>query len=232
MLEYGDAINQQLEYGHATMDQLENEIKKAIQGFEKNNLFIDKIRENDLGIEDYHRILLGVFSQVFMSSSSFALASASLGEKYQIAKDYLLHHAEEEKSHWVWILNDLASTGYKGPDPRIMHPHFTTQGYFAYAMYLGYQFPIGRLCMAAVLEGISGSLGPKYGPQVMTMLKIAPEFMQFFKSHGELDKGHSQEVLDAIRKTELTGYEYWKLIGVAKNTSELYKSIYNSAVSR
>ena len=66
----------------------------------------------------------------------------------------------------------------------------------------------------------------------MTMLKIAPEFMQFFKSHGELDKGHSQEVLDAIRKTELTGYEYWKLIGVAKNTSELYKSIYNSAVSR
>ena len=214
MLEYGDAINQQLEYGHATMDQLENEIKKAIQGFEKNNLFIDKIRENDLGIEDYHRILLGVFSQVFMSSSSFALASASLGEKYQIAKDYLLHHAEEEKSHWVWILNDLASTGYKGPDPRIM------------------QFPIGRLCMAAVLEGISGSLGPKYGPQVMTMLKIAPEFMQFFKSHGELDKGHSQEVLDAIRKTELTGYEYWKLIGVAKNTSELYKSIYNSAVSR
>lgn len=231
MLEYGDAIKQKLEYGHATMDQLENHIEKAIQGFEKDNLFIDKIDANELGIEYYHRILLGVFHQVFRSSSSFALASASLGERNQIAKDYLLHHAEEEKTHWVWILNDLAGTGYKGPDPRTLHPHYTTQGYFSYAMFLGSHFPMGRLCMAAVLEGISGSLGPKYGPRVMTLLKIKPEFMQFFKSHGELDQGHTQEVLEVIRKTELTDYEYWMMMGVAQNTAELYKSIYNAAVS-
>ena len=139
-------------------------------------------------------------------------------------------HAEEEKTHWIWILNDLRGTGYEGPDPRMQHSHLTTVGYYSFAMYLGAHFPIGRLCMAAVLEGISGSLGPKYGPDVVKTLKIDPKYMQFFKSHGELDQGHSKEIMEVIRKTDLTGYELWKLVGVAQNTVELYKAMYNSVI--
>ncbi len=227
MLEYQSALTQKLDYKQSNLKELEACIEKAVAGFEKNNLFLEKLISKKLNIQDYHNLLLRLFQQVLRSSSSFALSAASLDMRHQIARDYLIHHAEEEKSHWVWILNDLSGTGYKGADPRTTHAHHSTTAYYSYAMFLATHFPVGRLCMAAVLEGISGTFGPKYGPDIVKILKINPEHMQFFKSHGELDQGHSQEIMEVVRKTELTGFEYWQLIGVAETTAELYKAIYN-----
>ena len=227
MLEYQNALTQKLDYQQSTHKELETSIEKAVSSFEKNNPFLEKIVSQKLIIEDYHGLLLRLFQQVWRSSSSFALAAASVDMRHQGPRDYLLHHAEEEKSHWVWILNDLSGTGYKGADPRTVYAPAATTAYYSYAMFLAAHFPIGRLCMAAVLEGISGTFGPKYGPDIVKILKIKPEYMQFFKSHGELDQGHSQDIIDVLRKTELTGFEYWQLIGVAQTTVELYKAIYS-----
>ncbi len=230
MQEYQSALSQRIDTNQATLKDLEESIQKAVLGFEKNNLLIDKIVSGKLNIQDYHNLLVRLFQQVWRSSSSFALAAASIDMRHQLSREYLLHHAEEEKTHWIWILNDLKGTGYMGPDPRTTHPHFATVGYFSYAMFLGAHFPIGRLCMAAVLEGISGTFGPKFGPDVLKILKINPEYLQFFRAHGELDQGHSKEILEVIRKMELTGYELWQMIGVVQSTVELYKAIYNSAI--
>ena len=227
MEDYQEALSQRIDTNHATLKELENTIENAVSSFEKNNLLIDKINSRKLEMKDYHALLLSLFQQVWRSSNSFALAAASIDMRHQVAREYLLHHAEEEKTHWTWILSDLKGSGYMGLDPRTTHPHHVTVGYFSYAMFLGSHFPIGRLCMAAVLEGISGTFGPKFGPEVLKQLKINPEHLQFFRSHGELDQGHSKAILDIIRKTELTGYEKWQLIGVAQNTVELYKAIYN-----
>ena len=54
--------------------------------------------------------------------------------------------------------------------------------------------------------------------------------MRFFLSHGALDQGHSQDILDVISKISMTGSEISRLCHVVDCTEALYKSMYNRAV--
>jgi hypothetical protein len=146
-------------------------------------------------------------------------------------RTYLFHHAEEEKNHWVWILEDLESTGYKGKDPRGDFPNWAAQAYLSYGVYLSFFNPLARLAMANVLEGISGQFGLKYGAKALGILKLKKEQAKFFLAHGELDQGHTQDILDILKKEDVSSEQWAELIHVAETTAHLYKNIYNSSIA-
>jgi hypothetical protein len=88
-----------------------------------------RVDEGRVTIHDYHSVLTTLFHQVSSSSSTFALAASQLDQDYWEAKAYLLHHADEEKTHWQWILSDLRETGFTGvmPDQALAARSFTVR---------------------------------------------------------------------------------------------------------
>jgi hypothetical protein len=87
------------------------------------------------------------------------------------------------------------------------------------------------LGMATVLEGIGGKMGTKYGKELMTALKLKPNQAQFFLQHGELDVGHSEEIISVIEGENVTPQEWAHLCHVAEMTGKLYKAMYDSAAN-
>lgn len=202
----------------------------AVTSFLKGNKVIDAIEKNQFSINSYHQLLKSIFHQVYFSSTSFALAGAMASLTSPPVRTYLLHHAEEEMNHWTWILGDLQSTGYKGADPRSEHPNWASQAYLSYGVYLSMFNPIGRLAMAQVLEGISGTFGSNYGMKGLQQLKLKKEQAQFFLVHGELDQGHAADINQVLQRENLTPEQWAEMEHIACTTSYLYKNIYNFSV--
>lgn len=202
----------------------------AVKEFLKGNKLIDLLESGDLTMANYHSLLKTIFHQVYFSSTSFAISGGMLANTSVAGRGYLLHHAEEEMDHWQWILEDLASTGYKGNDPRNEFAAWPAQAYLSFGVYISMFKPIGRLAMAQVLEGISGEFGLKYGAKALTQLKIKKEQAKFFLIHGELDQGHTADIGSILEKEELSPQDWAELEHIARTTAQLYKNIYNYSV--
>lgn len=225
---YLDLLAQPVSRPKANMKQLQDAIQTAVEEFANENFVLEKLKQKSFKIDDYHQLLLRLFHQVTHSSQTFALAGAMTDSRFQAAKDYLFHHAEEEKTHWAWIISDLKNTGYKGADPRTLTAHPSANAYLSYGYFLALKFPLGRLVMAAVLESISAVFGTEYGPLCAKQLNFSANQIQFFQSHGVLDQGHSEDLLAILQKADLPPDMLADGIGVAFTTSQLYKAIYNS----
>ena len=213
---------------------VENYIKTqelAVQEFLNGNKVIDLLDQGKFTMPNYHSLLKTIFHQVYFSSTSFAISGAMSSNSSVGVRRYLLHHAEEEMDHWQWILEDLESTGYKGLDPRAEHANWAAQAYLSYGVYLAFFNPVGRLAMAQVLEGISGSFGSAYGGKALQNLKISKNQAKFFLVHGELDQGHAREIGSLLKQESLSAEKWSELEHVAKTTATLYKSLYNNSVA-
>lgn len=213
----------------STFDNYLKTVDQNIQSFAQGNLVIDKINNGTFQIVDYHRLLLSLFHQVCHSSTSFAIAGAMSSNISPAIKDYLLHHAEEEKSHWAWILEDLESTGYNGPDPRSTFPNWAAQSYLSYGVYLSFFDPVGRLAMANCLEGISGRYGIEMGMKGLHKLGLKKEQAKFFLAHGELDQGHTEDIVALLKESRISPEGWASLENVVTVTTKLYRNIYNSS---
>jgi len=86
---------------------------QAIRSFEENNNFLDLIKSSDVTQSQYRCLLHHLYYQVLKSSVSFATAGANClrREKWQEAGEYLIHHANDEKSHYNWIVDDASAFG-------------------------------------------------------------------------------------------------------------------------
>lgn len=218
-----------LHHPASTFEKFTLKAQQAVDAFPNGNRFFNLIDEGNLTLPHSHRLLNTLFHQVYMSSSSFALAGTMLDNRYFKLREYLFHHAEEEQDHWQWIIQNLRDTGYAGADPREVFPSFPTQAYLSFAMYLAHKQPAARLAMAYVLEGISGNFGVHYGTKAARQLKLSKEQMSFFLLHGELDKGHSHDILDVLKDAPLAPYEWAWCEYAAECTLHLYRGMYNHA---
>ena len=228
-MDYSSVESVQLNYPESNFEQFAETAKSCVERFTRHNAIIDLIDNKQLEIGHFHNLLQTLFHQVYMSSTSFALAGAMCENRNYKVREYLLHHAEEEQDHWKWIVQNLRDTGYTGADPREVFPSFPTQSYISFAMYLANKQPAARLAMGYVLEGLSGQLGVEYGQKAALQLKLSREQMSFFLLHGELDAGHSQDILDVLSEAPLTPYEWAYCQYAAECTLHLYKALYNHA---
>lgn len=226
-MNYDSLIQEKWQRPKSSFESFLKTQESAVKDFLKDNRVIEKIEANAFSIDSYHSLLRSIFHQVYFSSTSFGLAGAMSSLVSPPVRTYLLHHAEEEMNHWTWILQDLKSTGFKGVDPRSEHTNWAAQAYLSYGVYLALFNPLGRLAMAQVLEGISGTFGTSYGMKALMQLKLKKEQAQFFLVHGELDQGHAADINDVLKNENLTPEQWADMENVARVTSQLYKNIYN-----
>ena len=202
-------------------------VDEKIERFAENAM-CKKIERGDVVMDDYHRILRMIFHQTYEGPQTFALSAVNCPTRFQNAKDYLFHHAEEEKSHWRWVVNDLKATGYQA-DVESSYPLPACQNYVAFNYYTALKMPVARLAIAAVLEGIGARYGAHYAREVCRLLKLKPEQAQFYFGHGDTDIGHQQDIWNVIDQCELTKDEWSWMNHAATTAGDLYKAMYDEA---
>lgn len=202
-----------------------------VELFPKNQV-CRRIDSQEFQMQDYHKILLMLFHQVSETSSSYSLAAANLDLfRHDAAKDYLMLHAEEEKSHWHWCLNDLNETGYTGKDPSQLLPSPECSSYIAFSFYVAFRVPLARLAIAYVIESIGAKYGKLYATKITQILRLNLEKVTFFNGHGDTDKVHSQEIINLLSNIQLITEREWNWIFYAAKTAGiLYTAMYNAAL--
>jgi Iron-containing redox enzyme len=185
------------------------------------------VDRDKLSINHYHTLLTTLFHQTYSSPYTFARAAVNCAWTHAPAKEYLLQHAEEERSHWRWVLDDLAATGYEGPDPRSLPPHPSCQAYIGLTYYISEQVPVARLATASVLEGIGARHGGSYGARLLRALDLKSSQATFLLSHGETDKKHSMELRNVIAECHLAAEEWTWMNHAAKTAGLFYRGMYD-----
>ncbi|MFF0274038.1 iron-containing redox enzyme family protein [Streptomyces sp. NPDC004330] len=109
---------------------------------------------------------------------------------------YFLRHAEEERDHDVWLLDDLAAAG-AGPAP-VPHPVAVE---LAGAQYyrIEHEHPVALLGYIAVLEG--NAPGPRLADHLAGATGLPGRAFRTLREHAALDGGHLDDlyrVLDAL----------------------------------
>jgi len=211
---------------NATIDDFRHAVNGQIEHF-KNAILIQRLMDGKVEMRHYHAILTTIFHQTQSSPYTFSQAAANCSWQHGEIKEYLLVHAEEERTHWRWVLDDLKNTYYQGPDPRTHFPHSTAEAYISFNHKIAHVMPIARLAIACVLEGIGGQLGSYYGKKLVQTLNLSIEQTSFFLSHGETDKHHMQELDDVIAKSNLTPEEMGWMTHCANVAGQLYYNMYN-----
>jgi len=188
---------------------------------------LKRLDQGNLYLSHYHVVLTTLFHQTYSSPYTFARAAVNCDWRHAAAKEYLLQHAEEERAHWRWVLDDLGATDYAGLDPRTQPPHTSCQAYIGLNYYIAEEVPVARLAIAAVLEGIGSRFGGMYGKKLLQVLRLKPSQASFFLSHGETDKAHSEELRKIIAQSDFTPQEWTWMNHAALAAGQLYRGMYD-----
>ncbi|WP_406055549.1 iron-containing redox enzyme family protein [Streptomyces sp. NBC_01077] len=112
---------------------------------------------------------------------------------------YYIRHAEEERDHDAWLLDDLAAAG-AGP-AAVPHPVVVE---LAGAQYyrIEHEHPVTLLGYIAVLEG--NAPGPRLADRLTEVTGLPGGAFRTLREHAELDGGHLDDlhrVLDGLAPT-------------------------------
>lgn len=209
-----------------SFDSYLNAKAHAIQMF-PDNRFVSQALSGKATIEHYQTLLLTLFHQTRSSPYTFSMAASKCSWRNSTAKEYLLRHALEEAKHWEWILDDLEAVGYKAANPRQLLPHPSCEAYISFNERVAAHFPVARLAIAAVLEGIGATHGENYGRKLIEALSLEPKNCTFFLSHAETDKEHSAEIDELIKESDLSAEEWAWMAHAAKTAGLLYRAMYD-----
>ncbi len=211
-------------------EQFLEAVQQAVEGFPRNRV-CSRLDAGQFSMSDYHAILLMIFHQTFEGPSTFALAGAHCSPRLHEVRDYLLQHADEEKSHWEWVINDLRNTGYAGPDPRTLFPRPACQAYIAFNVYTAIRMPVARLAIAATLESIGANNGKRYATRVCQHLELKPPQASFFYGHGDTDVGHTADILAVLDRQSLSEADWDWMRHAARTAGQLYTAMYDEALA-
>ncbi len=212
-----------------SIEAFDKTVAAQIAAFESARL-MKRVAAGTVTMSHYHAILTTLFHQTYSSPYTFAKAAANCSWRHEKIKEYLLQHAEEERTHWRWVLNDLSNTGYEGDDPRTTFPHPTCEAYISFNERIAEHMPIARLAIAAVLEGIGARFGDAYGRRMVEALEITAGQASFFLGHGETDIAHSKELIETIHASEITPEEWRWMTHGARIAGIFYRAMYDQEV--
>ncbi len=67
---------------------------------------IQRVNNGKVTMPHYHGILTTLFHRIYSSPYTFAKAAVNCSWQHAVAKEYLLIHAEEERTQWRWVLDE------------------------------------------------------------------------------------------------------------------------------
>ncbi len=204
--------------------------QKAVDAFGSNPVFA-RIHANTFGPADYRQWLRTIFHQTYQGPATFALAGANCDSRHCAIREYLIEHADEEKSHWQWVLEDLRNMGDDKSDPRAELPPLATQNYLSFNVYLAVRVPIARLGTAAVLEGIGATYSKRMADKMTQAMGISARELKFIYGHGDTDVGHTEDIFRVLSEADLSSYDWAWLTYAAQAGGQLYRQMYEAAVA-
>lgn len=193
----------------------------------RTSRMLRRVEDASVSMCHYHALLQTLFHQTREGPYTFALAAAKCPWRHATAKEYLLLHANEERTHWRWVLDDLAATGHAGPDPRTVPAHHTTHAFIGLLHVTAERAPVARLAIASVLEGIGARLGSSHGGRLVAHLQLRREQASFLLSHGTTDVTHTAELRSVIAGLDLRDDEWDAMDQAAHVAGRLYHAMYD-----
>lgn len=164
----------------------------------------------------YLRTMHGIVRSATPLLQAASARAAELAAGDDVAKglvDYFAHHAEEERGHDLWLLEDLEALG---GDPRrplreIPSPRVAT---FVGAQYywLRHHHPVSLLGHMAVVEGYPPEVG--FAARLQRLTGFPEDAFRAVRRHERLDIRHRRELYATIDALPL-GAEHEQLIGVS-----------------
>ncbi|MCE2030345.1 iron-containing redox enzyme family protein [Sessilibacter corallicola] len=213
-----------------TIDDVKIAVDKSIDEFTKNKVF-SALEAGTWGVKDYQSLLLTLFYQVYQGTMSFAAAASNCPSRFVLLREYLVHHAAEEMDHYHWIIDDLKSTGYEGPEPKDLLPSTEALAYVSFNVNNALHNPHARIASSLILEGLGQKYGGWFGNMVIEKTELTKDNLSFFLSHGETDKEHIVELWEVVSKCEMTSDEWKWMAHSAKVAGTFYKGMWDSSVS-
>jgi len=210
------------------LQRLKDVVELAIEQFPQNRV-CRKVDTGDIELTDYQQILQMIFHQTREGPFTFALAGVNCAPHLRSIREYLLQHADEEKLHWRWVLNDLKETGCVS-NPESMMPPPACQDFISLNYYVALKTPIARLAIALVLEGIGARYGGQYAKKICQLLSLTPKQTQFYAGHGNTDREHILELWRVIESQELSDEDWNWMNYAAENAGRLYRRMYEEAL--
>lgn len=186
-----------------------------------------RILTGEFELSDYHGLLLSLFHTTYEGPSISALAASHLPDGFETARQALLRNAAQASAHWEWILDDLARTGFEGPDPRSTFPGTDAQAYVAYNYYVAIKAPVARLGVLSVIDAIATNFGANYSSRLFQCLSLRPEQTTFFYRRPETGGPH-ERLMDVLDTVPMTERDWQWTVNAARTAGTLYKAIYDA----
>jgi uncharacterized protein Smg (DUF494 family) len=212
------------------IEQMKLAAEKSVEGFYQDNRVILAIAGAVWTRDDYAKLLLNLYHQVYIGTLPFAQAAAACPNKWSSLREFYLHHAAEEIHHYEWIQDDLNSIGYKGPDPRQVLPSEAAMSFISFNSYNAGYLPPARLASSAVLETLALRVNTQEQLQHLKSLGLGPANFKFFLEHTVADEAHEREVWDLIGSLDLTPSEWTWMAYSASLAGCYYKAMYDSTI--
>jgi hypothetical protein len=210
--------------------QMKRSAEQSVQKFYQDNRVVRAIQEGVWTKQDYTKLLINLYHQVYMGTLSFAQAAAACPNKWTALREFYLHHAAEEIRHYDWIKEDLISIGYSGPDPSLIHPSEAAMSFISFNSYNAAYLPPARLASSAVLETLALRVNTQEQLLHLKSLGLGPANFKFFLEHTVADEAHEREVWDLIGSLDLTGDEWSWMAYSTTRAGSYYKMMYDSTV--
>jgi hypothetical protein len=176
----------------------------------------------NLDIRAYSRYLLSAYHYSQHSSTVMAIAAARCMNTHPELATYLLHHAEEERGHHQWALDDLRAFDVSADQARATRPVPSCAAMVGYVYYTaGYANPIGIYGWMYVLEAVGEDLGGEVARKLGPALQ-GTNSLRFVGGHALSDVGHTHELEEHIVR-HVQGAEDLEAVNAAAEVSaDLY----------
>jgi pyrroloquinoline quinone (PQQ) biosynthesis protein C len=182
---------------------------------------------NALDQAAYIRYLQNAYYYARHSPKIMALAASRCMDSHPELAAYLLHHAEEERGHDLWALEDLRDFHIDEAQARSALPVPACAAMVGYIHYVaGFSNPIGVFGWMYILEAVGHDLGSRVASRLKASFGGSGASVRFVARHGDTDVRHADELAQEIRTHVRHDHDLAEVTHVAEVVADLYPRMF------
>lgn len=179
--------------------------------------------DGDPDVQSYIKYLINVYKYAEHSPKVIAMAAARCMSSHRELASYLLHHAEEEKGHDLWALEDLQDLGLDPLYVQDQYPVNACSSMIGFMYYTAcHQNPVGLFGWMYILEAIGNDLGALVASRLDDSLGLNGKSLRFVAGHAVSDQDHTKDLTEVIEKYVVEPKDIADINHTASVISDLY----------
>lgn len=184
--------------------------------------------KGELNLESYVAFLTEAYHHVKHTIPLLMACGSRLPQEPRWLREAIVEYIDEEKTHEMWILNDIEACGVDPNAVRYGQPAHATEMMVAYAYYTIERInPLAFFGMVQVLEGTSIQVALKAAQAIKSSLGLPDEAFSYLTSHGALDIEHMAFYRKLMDKVENKA-DQDAIIHCANRMYKLYGDVFRS----